>query len=156
MKALGGTQEPFDILIMKKERKNMFVVIEKRKEKRRPPKDDWIIKDPVLENYEDDSWWFMVTGSKIMRSPEWKLVIKLRHTFRENGKVKGKSVQAMTISYWEFVRQWIDTQIHGHEDDDFYFSDEKLFSAFDKLSGYFDTDKDFETLTKELTEKLRP
>ncbi len=98
----------------------MFISIEKQKEERRPHKERWIFKDPVLGDYNEsdpDPWKYELTGERIPRQPQWKLIVKLRHTYRLDGKVKGKSSRIMTISYWDFIDQWIEEQSEEFRED---------------------------------------
>jgi len=98
----------------------------------------------------------MVTGEPIPRSPKWKIIIKLRHTYRQGGKVKGKSSRIMAISYWDFINQWIEEQPEGHTNDGFYIPEEKFDSALIKLSEAIGIEGNPKVLEQQLKEKLRP
>ena len=136
----------------------MFISIEKRKEKRRPPKHSWLIKDPVLKDYDKedpDPWKYDVTGEKIPRLPEWKLLVKLRHTFREDGKVKGKSVPIVTISYWDFIDQWIESLDYDDPDYEHYVPEETIDTALIRMAQA-GIKANPEAITQQLREKIKP
>ncbi len=137
----------------------MFVVIETREERRRPPKSGWIYKDPVLKDYDKsdpDPWKYELTGEKIPRDPKWKLVVKLRHTYRQDGKVKGKSVKIITVSFWDFIESWLDYRIQDYESYEFYVPEKRVYSAFDNLVEATGAQGDAEFILMELAEKLKP
>ena len=108
--------------------------------------EDYNESDPNPYKYE-------LTGEKIPRSPEWKLIIKLKHSYRQDGKVKGKSSRIITISYWDFIDQWIEEQSDDSANYDFYVPEERLDSALEKLKG---VDGNSDILMQQLKDKLRP
>ena len=83
------------------------------------------------------SYWFK-GKEKVQRLPEWKLDIRLRHNYRNgDGKVKAVSVHIGTISYWDFVDDYIDEQFGGSQTfSNIYLliTGEPLGEAYDKLS----------------------
>lgn len=62
----------------------------------------------------------------------------------------------MTISYWDFINQWIEGQSGGYTDNGFYIPEEKVDSALLNLSEAIGIKGNPKVLQQQLEEKLRP
>jgi hypothetical protein len=131
----------------------MFILIEKHKERRSPQESDVVFKDPKIGDYEG---WATVEGEKIPRQPQWKLTVKLRHTWRDEGRVKGKSMQVAVISYWDFIDHYIDDLIDGYEA--FSLKDAHLENLYNACQRMKETGfkVDHEALEQQFKDKIAP